>query len=167
MSFQKGKYLLLGCVALTACGEVEDSKHPIPICPQVAIVRELGMMIDSGKIKLDTSAFHARAEMTGVAGDCTYQKDGIDVYFSLKMKALRGDLTSGGAVRFPYFAAVVGPDGAILNKEKMTVTFSLDGAKRSVEQEEALHVFIPLSKDLRSTGPAYRVLLGYQLPSAE
>ncbi len=163
-------------VALSACStskadkidadkkEAETKKdQPLPICPQVAIIRDLDDMKDFGTEKPDPAELVSQARMLNVTGECEYKDNGIDVRFDLNFAAAKGPRLGGLRVSFPYFIAVVAPDKTILNKDKMTVEFSFSSDKKTIEHAESLHVFIPLPKAQRSFGPDYQVLSGFQL----
>jgi hypothetical protein len=176
---------------LTACGSSDDKDKPVstnqdkedakekskeeakkaaekkilPICPQVAIIRELDDMHDYGTEKPSADQLVSEARMENVEGDCAYQENGIDITFDLNFIAGRGPRMGGNHASFPYFIAVVDPEENVLNKDKMTAEFKFsdDKDKKIVDQTEPLHVFIPLPQDKRDTGPGYQVLLGFQL----
>lgn len=173
--------ILLLLVSLSACGTSKDDKDadktesdkkteinkkkeaPLPICPQVAILRDLETMKDYGTEKPDPSELVGQAKMLSIDGECGYTDEGIDVKFNLNMAAAKGPRLGGLHISFPYFIAVVAPDETILNKNKMTAEFGFSSDSKITQKAESLHVFIPLPKDKRSTGPEYRVLTGFQL----
>jgi hypothetical protein len=140
-----------------------EKEQATPICPQVAILRELEAIQDYGNEKPDPGQLVAKAKMRSVDGTCAYRKDGIDVAFDLNFVAAKGPRLGGLHIGFPYFIAVVGSDDNILNKERMTVEFGFSSSSEITERAESLHVFIPLPKDKRVSGPSYRVLMGFQL----
>jgi hypothetical protein len=145
--------------------ENTDDNKSTPICPQVAIVRDLDVMKDYGREKPDPTQLVAQAKMLSITGDCEYQKGGIDVTFAVNMVAQRGPRLGGLHTGFPFFTAVVDPSETILNKENMTATFGFSSEHMLADDTESLHVFIPLSKNNRANGPSYRVLVGFQLPN--
>jgi hypothetical protein len=140
-----------------------DTYKPHLICPQVAIVRELGTDDDYGTENADPTQLVAAAHMKNIAGTCSYQDEGIDIAFKLAFTAAKGPRLGGDKAEFPFFIAVVDPDQSILNKNQMSVGFRFKGKEKTAEQEQDLHVFIPLPKDKNTTGPTYRVLAGFQL----
>lgn len=157
--------VLLGVAACSSSGDKEEAeiKQPVPICPQVAVLRDLELIRDYGNEKPDPAELVAQAKMRGVEGDCAYRKDGIDVKFNLLMAAERGPRLGGLSAGFPYFVAVVGPDETILNKDRMTMEFGFSSEDKLSLRSESLRVFIPLAKADWPTGPHYRVLMGFQL----
>lgn len=137
-------------------------KEILPICPQVAIVRTLDVLRDYGGEKPDPSELVFSATMLGVDGECEYTDTGVDMTYTLSLAAERGPRLGGKTMGAPYFVALVAPDGKIISKDRMTATFSFDG-NRVADVAEPLHVFLPLPKDKRDTGPNYQVLMGFQL----
>ena len=133
------------------------------ICPQVAIVRDLGDIHDYGTEDADASQLVAEARMNAVDGDCAYGKDGIDVRFSISFISARGPRLGGQRTSFPYFIAVIDPEDTILNKDRMTEDFHFSSNDKVSEKSEDIHVFVPISKEKLSLGPAYRILVGFQL----
>lgn len=167
-------------LALTACasddkaaaGKTDKDKagqteavqdQPKPICPQVAIIHELENIRDYGTEKPDPSQLVGEARLQSLNGDCEYEDNGIDITFTIAGIAARGPRLGGDQVGFPFFVAVVDPDGKILNKDQMTADFKFSDGARIATANEPLHVFIPLPKDKDETGPNYRVLAGFQL----
>ena len=171
------RFLLFAAVlAIAACSSDSDKKKdadkteepkkaeaPTPICPQVAIVRALETLRDYGHEKPDPKELVAAARMLNVQGNCAYLPNGIDIKFKLNMQAFRGPRLGGLHTGFPFFVAVVDPDGAVLNKNQLTVDFGFSSEDPLANDEENLHVFIPLAKAAQSAGPNYQVLTGFQL----
>jgi hypothetical protein len=184
-----GFLLLAAALSLSACGSADDAKHDdakaeekaaehkkaeaakvAPICPQVAIVRGLDVVRDYGGEKPDPDQLAIASKLLGIEGDCEYRDDGIDVAFHLNMAAARGPRLGGLHASFPFFVAVVDPDGHILNKNQMTAEVSFSSDEKIANHDEVMHVFIPLPKSKKAAGPYYRVLAGFQLketPSKE
>jgi hypothetical protein len=139
-----------------------------PICPQVAIVRDIDTLRDFGREKPAPDQLIVAAHMTNITGSCSYNYDkdkpqGIDIKFELDMEAVRGPRLGGLHASLPFFVAVVDPSGAILNKNRLSAEINFSSDERSAGDAENLHVFIPLTKAAQQTGPDYRVLAGFQL----
>ncbi len=172
-------FLLLG--ALAACGSdkkdksadadadaaTEHEDKALPHCPQVAIVSDLAEIHDYGTAKPDPANLVAASKMQAVSGDCGYRDDGIDIAFTLHFLAARGPRLDGKRMEFPFFVAIVDPDGNIVDKNMMTAEFKFSGDDKTADRDEDLHVFIPLPKKQQKTGPDYRVLTGFQLTEAQ
>jgi hypothetical protein len=144
-----------------------------PICPQVAVVRGLDIVRDYGNENPDPGQLVAAAKLLGVVGDCEYTDAdsdngaGIDVAFHINMAAKRGPRLGGLHTSFPIFVAVLDPSGEVLNKNQMTINVNFSSEDPLANHAEAMHVFIPLAKDKKNTGPYYRVLAGFQLTTAQ
>jgi hypothetical protein len=142
--------------------EAVDTYKPHLICPQVAIIHELELAKDYGNEKPAADQLVAAARMKKIEGTCSYQEEGIDIEFTLHLAALKGPRLGTARMAFPYFVALVDPDQTILDKNQMSVEFKF-GDDKTADQDVPLHVFIPLPKDKKETGPGYRVLTGFQL----
>lgn len=156
-------FVLAACADSDEEDAKDNKKSPIPICPQVALVRELSDVTDFGNENPNANELVAEARLVSVDGTCEFKKDGVDVVFELNLEAARGPRLGSLQTSFPYFVAVVDPDHQILNKELMTANFSFSSDTKISAQNENLHVFIPFTKDKRASAPNYRVLIGYQM----
>jgi len=171
------RFALAFLLLLTACGSSKDEdakeepkvekeekiKEPVPICPQVAILRDLERISDYGTEKPDPAELVAQAKMMAVEGDCGYVDTGIDIKFELSFVAQKGPRLGGLHTSMPFFISVIDPEGKILNKEKMTEEFGFASDSKITQKSENLHVFIPLDKSIQAQGPGYQVLVGFQL----
>lgn len=173
--------VVMASLLLVSCGSDEPAKQDeakaeekaaehkdaasslTPICPQVAVVRGLDVVRDYGGENPDPKQLVTAAKLLGIEGDCEYTDEGVDVAFHLNMAALRGPRLGGLQTSFPVFIAVLDPGGDVLNKNQITVGFSFASDSETVNRAEALHVFIPLPRDKRVTGPSYKILSGFQL----
>ena len=143
--------------------KVAEVKMPAPICPQVAIVRELQTYRDYGREQPDPSQLVAAGKLIKVVGDCAYTDDGIDVKFELDMAAQRGPRLGGEHTSLPYFIAVLDPQQNILTKNTLSADFDLPDNRKIVEHTDNLHISIPLAKDKKRFGSNYQILIGFQL----
>ncbi len=155
--------LCLVPLALAACA---SDAPTTPICPQVAIVRELSHVSDYGGDTPDAKALVATASLLRVEGACHIDSDesagdSVEVSYTLSMTARKGPRLGGDEIGFPFFVTVVAPDQKILTKEFMTAAFSFRGDSKDAERTEALRVAIPLTKGADVAG--YQVLMGFQL----
>lgn len=132
------------------------------ICPQVAILTKAQQHLDYGGENPDPSQLVATAHMDRVDGDCAYRPDGVDIDFTLHMSAKRGPRLGGDQTSIPFFIASIDPAENILSREIITATFIFKGQDKVTQDDEALHVFIPIKKEDIQAGPAYRVLMGFK-----
>jgi len=143
--------------------KVVKPKETLPICPQVAIVRDLEVIRDYGNEKPAPDQLVAQALMKSVDGQCEYQDNGVDIKFDLSFVAGKGPRLGGLHTSFPYFIAIVDPAGKIVRKERMTEEIGFSSDSKLTDRAESLHVFLPLPKEQRQQGPNYQVLTGFQL----
>jgi hypothetical protein len=155
-------------LSLAACSH----EKPKFICPQTAIIHDLERVNDYGREEHPgPDDLVAGATLKSLSGDCTYEpgdKDkandpdrGMSVDFTLKASALRGPHMGSGEVVFPYFIAIVDPDQKVIGKELQTLSFKFSSDLLQAENEEELHVFLPLQSE--KDAQDYRVLVGFQL----
>ncbi|MDP9126882.1 MAG: hypothetical protein M3N08_01290 [Pseudomonadota bacterium] len=144
--------------------ETPKKKKTLPICPQVAILRDLDDLKDYGSDRPEASQLVTEARMQNITGDCGYRKTGIDIDFDLTFIAAKGPRLGGDHAEFPFFIAIIDPDQTVVEKTKMTAEFKFSDDKRKLaDHVEHLHVFIPLTEAQQPAGPNYRVLAGFQL----
>jgi hypothetical protein len=165
-------------LALVACSsdkpEPPKDASPEPeiktenlICPQVAIIKEADEVFDyGGAEKPDADQLVSKARLKAISGDCAYRKgdekeSGIDIAFTLNAAAARGPRLGGNEVSFPYFIAVVDPAENILSRQVVTAQFKFSGENKVTETYDPLHVFIPMPEKDLTSGPDYRVLIGF------
>jgi hypothetical protein len=153
--------LMLLPLGLVGCASDKDPK-PTRLCPQVAIVRELERVTTADGAIEGKAGVIGGAGMLAVEGGCAYgDEGGVDVTFTVKLKAERGPRMAGDKIGFPFFVALVGPDNAVVQKKLMTAAFSFGSGERFATRDEPLHIYVPVGKN--DTAEFYRVLLGFQL----
>jgi acetylornithine/N-succinyldiaminopimelate aminotransferase len=140
--------------------KVENKTNEL-ICPQVAILQPAQEIFDYGGENPDPAQLVARVKMQSIEGDCGYQKNGIDINFTLHLSALRGPRLGGDKFSMPFFIAIVDPSENIISRQTVTAQFHFAGSKTAMD-DEALHVFIPLPEKDQLGGPDYRVLTGFK-----
>ncbi|MDR3450014.1 MAG: hypothetical protein P4M15_09780 [Alphaproteobacteria bacterium] len=165
--------LLFVVLAFAACSSDGDKKPDVAkedapakkqelktgnlICPQVAILTEGQQVMDFGGEKPDPAQLVSIGRMKNVEGDCGYRADGIDIKFTLHMMAKRGPRLGGDSIDLPYFIATVDPAEHVLSRQVMTAHFKF--SDDAADDDENLHVFIPLAKQEQLAGPDNRVLM--------
>lgn len=158
MKLSHALILPIACLSLTGCaGNEEAAMRP---CPQVAIVRALETFNDYGSDKPHPDSLVAVAKMDDVMGTCAYTDEGVDINFTVSMRALKGKRLGGNNVSMPFFVSVVDEDNKVKSKEFMTASFKFKETPVANYQEE-LHVRLPYKGEDKLTGK--RVLLGFQL----
>jgi hypothetical protein len=135
------------------------------ICPQVAVLQEAQAIHDYGGDKSDEPGqYAAAARMNKIEGDCGYTEKGIDISFTLHMTAVRGKRPGTSKFAFPYFVAIVDPADNVTRRTLMIAHFHFENGEKNTVNDEPLHVFVPLAKEVVQSGPDYRVLVGFKLP---
>jgi hypothetical protein len=103
--------------------------------------------------------------MEGIGGGCSYDDDGLTVDLSVNIIIEPGPAFAGPTVAVPWFVAVAGPDGAILDKQSFTANVTEEpGATRAGSRESVQQRFAGIGPDL---GPGYRIYLGLTVPREE
>jgi len=114
------------------------------------------------------SAITARAQLVDIKGGCDYSKDSVIVDLDMIMK---GHITDKGRydgrkdleafMTFPYFVAVMDPDGKLIDKKIMATAMRFQPSIDDLDHAEKITQTIPL-KDV-SLGSKYTITLGFQL----
>ena len=153
-------------VALAGCNPFADP----PPCPRVSILKEARVLTlygDGPGREAPDVAFEL--ELRNVASDCDYDLDdsggGVEVTFSLPIRATRGPAAGSDRVSAPFFVALADPSRQIIAKEVFTaeIVFEADSANaRTVEEMEQ---WIPLGPG--EIGARYETLVGFQLTPAQ
>lgn len=159
--------IAVGCVvSLAACANNSDVRTPDGAaftCPQVAVVRNLATMSDYGREEAKAENLVAKADFGTVAGGCSVEENGIDIRFTVSMSAVRGARLGGDRASFPFFVAVVSPEGKVISKEPMTAEFDFAGGKNAALRTEKLRVHLPSKPQEQAASQQLRVLLGWQV----
>ena len=148
--------IMVALVAVSGCAGDKAAQKP-RVCPQVAILRPL----DTIENVKDDKMLIAAARMDSVEGTCAYGKTGLDIQFTLAMRAVRGPALEGNSATMPFFVAIVDKDDAARSKGLMTASFTFEKDAKEAAHAENLHVFLPLLTSEDAAG--HRVLMGFQL----
>ncbi|HEY8964349.1 MAG TPA: hypothetical protein VIN59_07815 [Alphaproteobacteria bacterium] len=110
----------------------------------------------------------ARAQLVDIKGGCDYTKDSVIVDIDLIMQ---GHISDKGRyegrkdleafMTFPYFVAVMDPDGKLIDKKIMATAMRFKPEIDDLDHAEKLTQTIPLS-DV-SKGAKYTITVGFQL----
>jgi len=110
----------------------------------------------------------ARASLTDVRGGCEYSDDGVVVDIDMLMQ---GHISDKGRyegrrdleafMTFPYFVAVMDPDGKMIDKKIMATAMRFKPEIDDLDHAEKITQTIPL-KDI-GLGSKYTITLGFQL----
>jgi hypothetical protein len=161
--------VLLGVLALVACGTAEPESPPAQACPAALLL--------NGAER--TSAYRAGAEgradalryvaiLTDLSSSCRYYGDatgqGVDVDLSFKLIAERGPALSA-TEEVTYFVATVGPGNQIFSRDVLSGDLPFTGDAERVGLSEDLTLRLPsITAD---QGGAYTLYVGFQLDDAQ
>ena len=154
--------LLLG-LGLAACASDEPAG---PICPRPGIINGLqgAERYVPGSPTRDSDLLY-RAAMENIAGGCRLEGPDLVVEFSVDLLVEPGPAFAGGTVELPYFVAVTGPGGEVLDRRDFTAAIEVpEGAQRAGSTEQLSQRYVAIAP---GQGPAYQVLLGLSLPRDE
>ena len=154
--------LSLAGVAVAACTKPEQRQAS---CPRPAIVNGLERYESHAGSGADPSSLRYRGTMLGFSGGCGFDGDGALVRLAVDLVASPGPAYDGSAVELPYFVAVAGPDGAVIDKQTFTAQLgALSGGQPKGVTERLEQRIAGVT---RETGPGYRIFLGFDVPPEE
>ena len=151
---------LLAGGGLAACSG--DSAPPPAICPDVGIINGLEDLQQPPEAPANAVAY--RASMQNLDGGCRVEGDDLVVEIALDLIVLPGPAMPGGLVELPYFVAISGPGGELLDRQDFVARVTVSsGAPRGGVTDTFSQRFLG-----RSAGAAdYQVLFGFALPESE
>ena len=150
-------------VALAGCNAFDDP----PPCPDVSVLkqaRQLTLYRDGPGRDLTDVAFEV--ELAKPSADCDHDIDeeeggGVEVTFSLPIRATRGPAAETDRLSVPYFVALVDGSRQIVAKEIFTTDIAFEDGSTRARTVEEIDQWIPLGPG--ETGAAYETLVGIQL----
>lgn len=155
-------FLVLPVLVLAGCGSVFGPSPPPPACPDARIVANLDRMVQyrpgEGRDLTDV-LFEAR--IGNLAGECGYDENALEVAMTVPIQIARGPANQERKARLDYFVAIQDPQGNVIAKRSFPVEVAFERNQSRALFTDELEQRIPLT-DLKQ-GPAYRVLLGFQL----
>lgn len=114
----------------------------------------------------------ARAALSDIKGGCDYTSSGVVVDIDMIMQ---GKITDKGRyegrkdleafMTFPYFVAVMDPDGKMIDKKIMATAMRFKPEINDLDHAEKITQTIPLSDITK--GPQYTITVGFQLNRAQ
>lgn len=163
----------------TAAAPVADAPKPEKIegipseCPGVAVLPDTKSItyFDDPEGK-PTGAMTARASLVDIKGGCDYTGNSVVVDLDMIMK---GQISDKGRyegrsdmeafMTFPYFVAVMDPDGKMIDKKIMATAMRFKPSEDNLDHAEKITQTIPLT-DV-SKGSKYTITVGFQLNRAQ
>jgi hypothetical protein len=155
-------FFVVPVLLLAGCGSMFGTSAPPPACPDARVVANLDRMTQyrpgEGRDLTDV-LFEAR--IGDMSGDCIYDDKSLRVSITIPIQIARGPANQERVTRLDYFSAIQAPDGSVVAKQIFPVEVTFERNQSRALFTDALEQRIPLA-DL-SQGPAYRILLGFQL----
>jgi hypothetical protein len=155
---------LLGLVALSACGPRIPTFAPV--CPTTGILRDAADLTRFRGTGTDLTDTVIDGRITGLAGKCMLDdRTHLHTVISVSMDLTRGPANTTRTDDVAYFVAVAQGD-TILDKRTFVLPI---GFARNVEQirltGDPVNIVLPV--DAKTSGAAYRILVGFQLTPQE
>ncbi len=154
--------VLLASLALSACsGDGDSLKGPKLFCPQVAVLTPTARLTAFLPSSNDVTAEITSAQITGVAGACSLEKEkqAVKVTFKAGFTATNGPANKSNTLNLPYFVAIVEGE-TIIAKTPYSIPISFDGNASSASAESN-NLTVELPNIPRNQG--VQVLVGFQL----
>ncbi len=152
--------LLAGCAA-----DAPASDASAMFCPAPARLQQAQTLTEFLPERSDVAAQLTTAQITGVAGTCTFERKKriVQVEFQTGFSATNGPADGGKPVTLPYFVAIT-QDDTIIQEYFYTITLSFDG-NASMAQATSKPIKIDLPTGRRSRD--LEVLVGFQMTQDE
>jgi hypothetical protein len=146
--------------ALAGCSG--DDPPPPPICPQVGIIN--GLEHEEHAAADGSGRLAYRASMENVEGACRVEGGDLVVDIAIDLIVQPGPAVPGSLVELPYFVAISGPSGALIDRQDFVARVEMPrGARRAGVTETFAQRFVG-----REAGATqYQVLFGFDLPESE
>lgn len=159
--------LLAGC----AGGPPKDPGYR---CPQAGMMRHADQLaVFSDMANPSRESVTVRAQLPGLTYGCrpVPRRGAVEFHLALSFTAER--LPAAGALKgisLPYFVAVLGPDGQIVERRRFKVRLTFDEKNKKLRPNmaaaDADHTFDVAAPDAMAAGN-YRVVAGFELIPAQ
>jgi hypothetical protein len=156
---------------VSACSSSDEP--PAPPCPRALIVNDAAVLTaftaGTGRDFIDVNY---QVEIADLKSGCQFETvDGQTravVAVAPVLVATRGPANTDRVAKFQYFVSVIGPGGAILNKELFDVVATFEGnQRRLLYTEDDPPITIDLAVDNAGRAGDYEMLVGLQLTPAQ
>lgn len=149
--------IVLPCLLTAGCGS--RSEAPL-VCPRPAIINGLA----STERRAPDGPLLYRAALENIGGTCTTDRGDLTTNLSIDVIVEPGPGLTGGTVEVPYFVAVSGPNGDIIDRQDFLARIDVPpGTRRAGSTESFNQRFVGLG----SGTPGYRILIGLALSREE
>ncbi len=157
---------LLGALLLlpAACSSDEDlGKEPLA-CPTVGVLSDASMLrvFADGAGREQANTAYELEFMRAHLLECELKKGKMTASLRFEARAKTGPAVSSNEYEYPYFVALLNPDGEVISKtiQKGSVKFKSGKAEAFFAEEyDDVEFTVPEGKD----GRGYEILIGFQL----
>ena len=155
-------FFMAPALLLAGCGSLFGPSAPPPACPDARVVANLERMTQyrTGEGR-DLTDVLFEARIGDLAGACGYDDKSLEVGIIVPIQIARGPANQERVARLEYFVAIQNPEGTVIAKRSFPVEVAFERNQSRALFTDELEQRIPLA-DLNQ-GPAYRILLGFQL----
>lgn len=150
----------LAAAAVAGCTAFGSEKPPP--CPKVAFLYGLHTL---DRLEADGRTLPVHAELSNIRGRCVYASDGIELDYGFDIRVRAEPSAGAGPFRIPYFVAVLDERGEVVGKERFVAEVPAGSPADRMGVREQLRQ--TLAGADRTTGPAWRVVIGFDLPPDE
>lgn len=152
------------CAVLTACGTDDDfGKEPL-ICPVVGVLADAGSMRvfadgagrEQGNVAYDLEFMRANLL------ECELHEGKMTAALRFEARAESGPAAPSNEYNYPYFVALLNPEGEVISKTAQTGTVKFKSGKTEslfAGEYDDIKFTVPEGKD----GRGYEILIGFQL----
>lgn len=149
-----------------ASARTHDGPAQAIACPSVKVMEELrGLVEFQDPAKPSDKTEIARASITDVQARCAISNNlsveldiSVDSTLGPKARLKESDKPN---FAFPYFVAVISPEGSVIAKEIFAASMSFEKGENKLSRTETITQHIPLPEG--DAMPAYSILVGFQL----
>lgn len=153
----------LAIAPLAGCG---NGATTLPVaCPNPGILADGADLTRyrPGPVR-DLTTLEYDARLTGLNGNCTPGRGNhsIEVSLTAAFSVERGAAANGRVVDLPWFVAVLGPEGQILNKQVFVERVSFGrNETRTTGTSDPVTLSLPVGEGVRAQD--YRILVSFEL----
>lgn len=141
-------------------------------CPSVTVSSDLQVAPQFADItQIGDAGILATTTLSSIDHGCTIEADKVMMDLTLNFEGVlgaAGEKTAGqdAFYSYPYFIAIVDPNGTIVAKDVFAVTMAFKAGQKSIQASESLRQSISLSDKSLPTNK-YSLLVGFQLSLQE
>lgn len=143
---------------LSGCAIARPAEPP-PACPRVGFLYGLHA-VDT--LAVDGRTLPVRAELAGLSGACVYAGGGLELDYTFDLLIWPTAPVASGSLPVAYFVAVLDERGEVVDRQRFVarVPVGRPGERTGVRE----HLRQTLDAVDGRSGPAYRIVIGFDLP---